>query len=280
MSVALRHLTALDPVFRMFPGLVPGTPPAFSPFIPSGLGMWVGAFGRKPTGTPDEVAARVRKVGIRWLAALWVWQDPGGKTQRWNRGTAVAEYVAAARETGADLWVWGWPRPGRHEAFVEAMLEGAARLEATGVILDPERPWLGRADDVRQMMALALERFHAAGLTVGVSSYGAPWNYPSLPWAELATADFGVPQAYDLTNRLRPDYPTASAAAYREAGFRVVLPAFATVGKTPAQLRTHLGLMPDAPALIGWSWRHTSEAEWRVIADERRRRWPRTEEVA
>lgn len=233
--------------------------------LPVGLGMF--ASGLEACGTPAEVERRVRTTGIRWVAVLALWQYRDRAARPWNLGDRTADYLAAIRSGGAQVWVWGWPVPGQEQEFAAAMAARALAWRAVGSIVDVEAPYYGREAAAALLMDLMLSRAHQAGLPLGVTSFGAPWWHRTLPWHELARGDFGVPQIYDSKGTLGPGYPARAFDAWLSLGFdaMALIPAFPTYGKTLADLEAHLQRIPVTRAAIGWQWRTTRGAEWPLV---------------
>ncbi len=233
---------------------------AAAPGLPTGKGMFIS--GLPACGKPADVARRIRQAGITWVAILGPFTRRGRTIEYWN--TKGAEpYLRAIRETGARIWVWGWPAPATQVAVMRELARLADAWQVDGIILDVEHDYYGQPAAARRLMDAAL----ATGHIIMVTSYGAPWHHSILPWAELARAAAGIPQAYGNDHRLGLDYPAKSVAAWRDLGFQVVIPAFPGYGKkAQGRLAEWLGVFPAAQAFIGWQWRHVDPREWEIIA--------------
>lgn len=243
------------------PASAPGLP------LPRGKGMFVGTMGPKVrgVGTPEQVAARARQAGLTWVAPCVMFQRREGDQVHNRSWSLLDQYVAALRQAGVrEIWPWAYPIPERFEVAVDRCREAAVRYDSPGILIDPEYEYIGRPRDARRLMDRALE-VHGEGRSLGVSSYGAPWNFKGLPWRELARADFGIPQCYDSHGKLGDDYPAKAVAAYRAAGFRCVIPAFPTYGARSDDLEHYLRCFPPSPGYIGWQWRLTDDLEWGLL---------------
>ena len=246
--------------------LTPPDPPPPVVGLPRGKGMFIRSW--KHLGDPDTLRARIQESGVRWVAVLRLWQmdDPDEDNltnETGGNGHSREDFQAVLSEENCDLWIWGWPIPGREAAFISEMDETAIRWEALGMILDCEGPWVDHSADT--LMDLALDTGH----TVGVTSYGAPWYHPGIPMNDWARADFGMPQIYESEGTWDQDYPQDSVNAWTQAGFQHVIPAsssFATRDHMESLLRRTP--TPD-DALIFWDWYNANlrEERWEVVSE-------------
>jgi hypothetical protein len=248
-----------------------------APRLPAGKGMWTGNLAG--AGTPAQMAARMRDNGVSWLAVHVL--EIGG--ERRNPRRTLERYFTALRAELTDpalgFWLWGWPPPGRHEVFVPAIVTAASEVGAQGVIIDVEAHWKWRAGNAarerlrREQATALMDRLlpaaHGAGLSVGFTSYGAPWFHRNFPWAQFTRADFSLPQIYDAEN-------TADVATFaprcdrewRDMGFPAIMPISNAYNKTAAQMRLLLAATPVTDGAISWWWWHAaSTARWGVIRD-------------
>ncbi|MDC0667798.1 peptidoglycan-binding domain-containing protein [Nannocystis radixulma] len=234
---------ALDRLLRALPGL------------PSGKGMFVRSV--KHVGTIEAMLARVEHVGLNWLAFQAIWQYASKKSSVWSGFVAHAKALRAA---GRQCWVWGFPWPGREREFTEVMVSSALACGAGGLIVDAEAPYNDAPAAAPTLMNTLLPAARSAGLQVGLTSYGAPWNFNRFPWAAFAGVDFVIPQIYDIDNNQGPGYPQRSIAAYRGLGFTRVIPACPTFGKTAAQLTAlHSAVAPTHGAIAWWDWYNSTQ---------------------
>ncbi|HEX8242990.1 MAG TPA: phage tail tip lysozyme, partial [Longimicrobium sp.] len=245
--------------------------------LPAGKGMWTGNLAG--AGTPAQMAAKMRDNGISWLAVHVL--EIGG--ERRNPRRTLERYFTALRaelnDPAPGFWLWGWPAPGGHEAFTAAMVAAAAEVGAQGLIIDVEAEWKWRAGNAAReaerraqataLMDRLLPAAHAAGLSVGFTSYGAPWFHRNFPWAQFTGADFSLPQIYDGENN--QDVATFGARCDREwraLGFRALMPISNAYSKTAEQMRLLLRHTPVTAGAVSWWWWHAaSTARWRVIRD-------------
>ncbi|WAS99289.1 peptidoglycan-binding domain-containing protein [Nannocystis punicea] len=251
--VGPRTRAVLDELFRAPAGL------------PRGKGMFVRSV--KHLGSIAAMQAQVAQVGLRWLAFQCIWQYENKQSQVWSGFTGHAKALRAA---GQACWVWGFPWPGREAEFVEVLLSSATSSGASGVLVDAEAPYVGAPEAAARLMAALLPAARAAGLAVGLTSYGAPWNFPRFPWAAFTGVDFAVPQIYDIDNNQGSGYPQRSIAAYRSLGFSRVVPACPTFAKTAAQLAAlHASVSPPDGAAIWWDWYNSTQNPftWNHVRD-------------
>lgn len=233
--------------------------------LPRGKGMFVRSV--KHVGSIEAMLARVAQTGLRWLAFQSIWQYADRKSTRW---TGFTGHARALRAAGHACWVWGFPWPGREAEFVEVLLASATSCGASGVLVDAEAPYLDAPEAAPRLMAALLPAARAAGLAVGLTSYGAPWNFPRFPWAAFTGVDFAAPQIYDIDNNQGSGYPQRSIAAYRELGFSRVIPACPTFGKTAAQLTAlHAAIEPPDGAAVWWDWYNSTQRPftWNHVRD-------------
>lgn len=228
-----------------------------APPLLGGKGMFVRSV--KHVGTVAAMLARAEEVGLQWLAfqAIWQW-----KSKKSTLYSGQAAHAKALRAAGRDVWVWGYPCPGatKEDEFVEVMLGSAAALQARGLIIDAEEPFLGEAVAAARLVAKLVPKAHAAGLCVGLSSYGAPWNFGNFPWAAFTGVDFASPQIYDIDNDLGETYPHDSVAAYKAHGYTRIVPACPTFSKTSKQLTALLAEVPASQgAIVWWDWYNSTQ---------------------
>jgi len=228
---------------------------------PTGKGMFVRNW--TITGSPAEAVGRAKSVGLAWVSPLYGWWGAGKKAPR-NVSTG-AKYAQAFRAAGIDVWPWIYPVPGR-EAEVAAAIKRAVADGAAGIILDPEAEYRKQPKAAAQLMQVAREA--AGGLPIGVSSYGYTKYHPTFPYETFASADFGVPQVYDLKDNQGKDYQRKGVDSWRAAGFNVVIPALTTASASRTEVLAEYAQAPvDDGGVVWWDWQTTSTSEWGAIAD-------------
>lgn len=245
--------------------------PPFQPVpagIPSGKGMFVRSLSH--AGTPEEMVATMQANGLTWVCVQRLWQYEEKDTKLLNSGDQMKSYADAVHQAGLGFWVWGYPVPGKENEFVDTLFDAFDYAEAQGVIIDPEIEYKDTEGTGTTLMTKMLMEAGQRGTFVGVSSFGAPWNFKTFPWAEFACAHFGVPQIYDSKNTQGLDYGRRSTEAWMEHGFRVVIPASAAYNKTQDQAAILLSGTPtNQGAIIWWDWYNATENPdlWPVIRD-------------
>lgn len=202
--------------------------------------------------TPEAMAAKLRELGIDWVALAG--EDESGQVATIYPSKLPA-YVKALKRAGIKVWIWGWPTPERTDQFA-AQVGGLAReLDAAGVIVNAEKPYYSpkHADHAREVMRKT--KAASGGKPIGLTSYGGgpPWH-PRFPWAAFVeTSDFGVPQIYDSQHRLPRDYPSDAVAAWKRAGFRTIVPIWgASSAHTPMQMLDIASRTPITDKGAGW----------------------------
>lgn len=235
--------------------------------VPTGKGMFVRHLAID-TGTPEQCAAQCRWANLHWLPIEAIWQDKDGWVKRHNEGL-FQEYGAALREAGVRPWIWGYPHPEKTGEFTDVVAAAVEQSGASGVLLDPEGPWLGAT--TQQAVAL-VQSMRAAlpGTMLGVTSYPKPIWVPGLPWDGFLGCDFGLPQVYDSQGDQGPSWQAQGVENYQAAGFRAVVPAlpsFGPVGTTPQDIVTVFDRTPRPDgAVIWWDWKNcNAKQNWAGI---------------
>lgn len=241
--------------------------------IPSGKGIFTGALARgiRHIGTPHNFASKLQQGGVDWVAVFRIWQYRNKRDAHWNTDAArLQDYLdaMAEAEVGKRRFVWGWPVANKVEAFVDYIVQAALDIGAHGVINDAENEFNGRPREAEKLQRLLTEACHAEGLTVGFTSYGAPWNYPKMPFNIFSGGtDFVMPQIYDMNNGLPEDYPERSVFAWEGFASGVpIVPIAKTFNTTPRQIEEMLKRTPVPHGALGfWQARQTDSNEWKTI---------------
>jgi len=283
--------------------------------IPSGKGMFTQLIRRSIVNiSAEEFGITARDNGITWLGIQGVGFP---SSARYGTVSHEQEYIEAFKEhvPGGQIFVWGWPCANSSEAefraFADAICASAERYEAAGVILDIEGPnrncsgsqgaWNARNSSMnlsqreeKMSLLLRIMRERAAGLSVGVTSFGTAVN--GFPWEAMREADFGIPQLYDKDNNLfeadgSPKSNQPPAMVGREGNYVVhginlwqspdrfgnkpiivALANDASGRKTAAQLRAlndlASGNLPT-PAIIWWRWRNLGNGPTSCLTPEK-----------
>jgi len=245
--------------------------------LPVGKGMWVGRL--RGAGTPEEMRQRIQQNNISWLSILII----SSNGTRSNPSTVLQEYLSFFRArlntSQLGIWLWGWASPDNPDGFVAEMVEAARQTGAQGIIIDAEVAWKWngrRTEQLRRTQATTLMDqllpvAREAGLSVGVTSYGATWAHSNFPWAEFARADFGLPQIYDAQNSLDVEtYPRRSIEAWRSLGFRKIMPISNAFSKSRSQMQRLLQNTPVPDRAISWwVWRgaDANPERWQAIRE-------------
>ena len=239
------------------------TKPAIAPV---GKGMFIRTL--KLAGTREHVLATMKNRDLAWVAIkrIWQYEDPVKPSSFYNTDQ-LPLYAGDLRAAGREVWIWGYPAPGKHDEFVATLVGAAVAVKARGVILDPEEPFLGQPAAAAALMTATLAATTQHGLGLGVTSYGGRWNFPEFPWSAFLGADFGMPQIYDAKNDLPPDYPVQSVNAWKAKGFQHIVPISAAFAKTKAQMMALLKATPVTDALCWWDWFKCNESpgRWDIV---------------
>jgi len=205
----------------------------------------------------DHLVERCQYAGIEWLAVLVLWQY-GHKRSRFGVDpTPIARRLVDA---GIQPIPWAYSVPGKTRELVRVLMTSAAKMGAPASIVDAEREWRGKPAPPLVAALLALQ---VGGRSVGLTSYGAPWNHRTFPWRAAAIADFVMPQIYEMAP-MPKGYPARSVEAYQAHGAKVVVP-ISSAMKRPAAMQELLSRTPTPDDAIAW---------WDVVnADASPRRW-------
>lgn len=228
--------------------------------LPQGKGMFL----RNLThaGSVADMKRTIEQRGLRWICVQRLWQYEDGR-DIWYNSKSWRDYSRAWLETGCALWIWGWPVPSGIDRFVKAMKDTAASWGAVGIVIDAEKPWLGKKRDATHLV----NEMRKLGLPLGLTSYGAPWSFKTFPFAELSAVDFGMPQIYDANDNMPSDYPERSVAEWQKLGYPRVVPV-SSANKSPDRMRSLLACtpVPDG-AITWWDWYNASQGKgrWDVI---------------
>ena len=235
------------------------------PGMPEGKGMFVRSF--KHTGEPAEMVQKMKDNGLQWVCVQRIWQYEDKESSITN-GTRLAEYAEAVHTAGFGFWLWGYPVPGKQDEFATVILEAADTAKAEGIVIDPEAPYKNTTGEATKLMQALMPGCVERKILLGFTSYGAPWFHKSFPWREFSTAHFAIPQNYDKDNNLGADYPTKSAVAYAEHGFKVIVPGSGAWNKTEAQMTAPLANTPTPQgAIIWWDWVNANKSHlWGPVA--------------
>lgn len=255
MSFAVDRVT-LEYLFHQ--DLCKPQPPKPNPCVPTGKGMFIRSW--KHVGTPEEFKETLQQANIAWVCVLRLWQHADGDDNLTNEtganGHSREEFQEVLTSLDCDLWIWGWPLPGREEEFVMEMDDTASRWSACGIILDCEGEWYDHSAD--HLMTLSLETGH----TIGLTSFGALWYHKSLPIKDFQRAEFGIPQIYESNGTWDQNFPEDSVAYWQERWPHVV-PASSAFG-SESHMKSLLRRTPvPDESLIFWDWYNASLQDYR-----------------
>lgn len=226
---------------------------------PTGKGMFIRNW--SVTGSPAQAVAQAKAAGLAWVSPLYAWYSKGNPGPRNVKDGP--RYAEAFREAGIELWPWVYPVPGTETETQEAIARMVAD-GATGVILDPEHEYKKKPTAAAQLMTAA--RAAAGGLPIGVSSYGYAKYHPTFPYKAFNSADFGVPQVYDLKDNQGSDYQRKGVQSWRDAGFKFVIPALTTASSSYTEVLKEYNQAPiDDGGVVWWDWQVTNKSEWSAI---------------
>jgi hypothetical protein len=178
----------------------------------------------------------------------------------------IAEYGAAFREAGIEVWVWYFPLAERPEAAALAAGRALRACGGRGLILDVERPYRGRAAACRRLVTASLDQL-GEDQGIAVTSYPLARVHPEMPWAELVVGT-GMPQTYTVTAK----QARTAVNEWRARGHTSIVPIGPAFGpNSGTALRRYLEaayLDAGKPIVEGvgiWSWEQMALLEWRAL---------------
>jgi hypothetical protein len=235
--------------------------------------------------------------GLDFVITLGMWQwFPGekvnGKIKKDKSASLekVKEFVDAYAAAGIRVYLFGFPNIHKIDEWVDYMFATAYASGCAGVISDPEAgfqpkgKWNMSNAKLKQKVREFTDKCNAAayssGLCYGVTSYEIPQFQPKLKYvlADLAPADFVIPQSYRAAPEYGPKNMIKGIKAYVEAGFTNIMamgslygtktynpfyPQYGTRKKPPEEIiRRTSWLLGDSAqdyidhkgALAYWSW--------------------------
>lgn len=217
-------------------------------WVPKGKGVFFR--GISSWGSPSEMADRIRREKIGWV--IFIGEDWSPQVTSYSP-SKIGQYAKAARDAGADVWLWGFPAPENQSQWPAHFKALAKETKAKGVVLNVEKPYYGH-DHASQISQL-ISNMQKAGMRVLVSSYGSVKSHPNFPWAAIRGADGGMPMIYDLKNKLGTSYPPRSVAQWREM-FEVVIPVWGMAASSGQTLEEEKALANATPlpqrAVAAW----------------------------
>lgn len=236
--------------------------------LPQGKALWIRNRFRRPGETPRHYVDRYAAAGFRWASPVTMW---GAGPVR-----ELDELYEALRANEIPSWpLWGLPTPETWRDAIDAFLDYARDVGAAGVIVDPEVEWVGHEDEARAFAAALRAGCDARGLLLAITSYSLPSNHRRFPWAAFAAvADLGIAQTYDRDLAFDRTYFLRALRQWRAKGFREVICAGGlwnhrdSRDKTQTEVRRHLNLLPQAPAVIFWNDGSITPSVWAAL-----RRW-------
>ena len=203
------------------------------------------------TLTPSNLVERAT-----WLGCSWALLETSGMSGgRVNSDDALADFAAQLRDADVEVWLWGWPMPDAVDDFVDDLKDAVAASGATGFVLDMEKAWMkGQCDAAKDLVAKLRA---ATDITLGLSSYGKPDNFPDYPWDELSALDFGLPQIYDSQDKYGPGFPQRCVDNWRKwFGEKPIVPTLGVNSTSAARMQVLFDNTPlDDGACSWWSFR-------------------------
>lgn len=210
-------------------------------------------------GTPREAAGRAADHGVSFVALLAVSQTSERGHVAVNRRD-LEPYAKAFRERGIDVYVWGYPRAGWEQQFVQSLVAGAVLAGARGVIADPEKSYKHRPGELLELR----DRLEQCGYPVTWTTYGLPFLHDGFPWRVIDGHGAGSPQLYTV--------PVSQARRglreWRDAGWTHLVPSIPAFGPNSGWRMAGYAaqiLGQRTRGAIVWNWRHLGPHEWRNL---------------
>lgn len=163
---------------------------------PTGFGVYV----RRVTAdeaVARQVAHRCRVSGICW-AMLMVESSDGYIVPE----AARQVYAQAFRDEGLTVGVWSLPGEARaastHQSWAaaETLTAAAAKLDSKLVLLDIERSYKGRSEELHALVDGTIDTA-PEGSSIGAASYPVPSYHSTLDWSAFRSLDYGSPMLYE-----------------------------------------------------------------------------------
>jgi len=273
--------------------------------FPKGIGLYIRGLSRKKQGTPKAAAKKAADNGVSFVTIMSCWQDVHNGKERFlhsngKTGTIIAEYAQAFADREIQVWIWGFPRAGGEDQYIERLnhVTGACGGTVHGWIHDPELfyKWNGRVRKTpanmrgqpeytgeytapgsrparrkraaKKLIELTEEAVRVTSITsYGITSYGMAQYHKNFPWSEFGGYGFGSPQLYSVDAK-QIDW---GIAKWRELGWSHIVPRVPLFGKNSgAKMHDHLSNFVDGTenisGLLFWSWRQASREEWKILA--------------
>jgi len=224
--------------------------------LPKGKGIFIRSFGH--TGTPSEMIDTLVNGGWDFVVVQIITQYVRqGAPKLLNLGDQWNDHWNALKSAGIDSWVWGWPVPGQTQGYIDRLRQAKEQHPfIVGHIDDNEVDWYNQQAQAKAFAAQVTAAARSMGMGSGISTFGAPWFHDDFPFEEFAEYyGFVNSQNYDMSNSLGPDYPTQSHDAFRDLGYKHIVPAGPGWDKTPEQLAVLFANTPRPDGgYICWDW--------------------------
>lgn len=242
-------------------------PPSDRELIPCrGKHMYIRSLSQ--TGEPnDEFKVQCQTSNIRGIWVQRIWQNED--STKYFNGTLFDTYRPVIEELGLEVWVWGYPQPDKQSEFIDAMSKAYESWNCKGMVVDVEGSWRGAFDKTASSLINGLKSASGSA-PVGFSSFGAPWNFPTIPWHEFSDkCDWGNPQIYDDQDNQPSDYPERCVESWLEKGFKKIIPASSAYKSYEGMVQ----LLSETPvpddAIVWWDWYNANlrEERWLAITD-------------
>ncbi len=191
---------------------------------------------------PKNLADRLEYLGMKWVMIQTVRSTFGGGPALSIQLGKMEEHIAALRERGIGVALWGWAEADGWESFADKAAEHVERFDAAGFVVNAERPWKGKGRGKEQEAVDMMYRIRngmGQGRSLGFTSYGGgPKYHPNFPWQAFATyADMSIPQIYDTKQSLPPSYPPFAVNEWAQMFPRIVPAWGAGDNQTPDTMR-------------------------------------------
>ena len=250
-------------------------------WMPKGRGMWIQSMNSL---TPAEAEQVTKQLDLKFVIVQAHWQYNGSKgsnTYNWpgKIGNLTQSYgctenarsvITMFRNRGVDVIPFSYPVPGigqGHQEVVNVLKQFQDIWESPTVIIDPEAEWKSSSGAHKAAALDLATKMSEAFPSWGMSTYGAPWYHGSFPYAEFATAHYGLPQTYSVEAFGGDGQMLRAWDEWHNHGYKNLVGLYGTYDKSDSQMRqiltTCAAMNPTATA--GWKWGTTSESEWEHI---------------
>lgn len=147
---------------------------------------------------PNPVADRCVRAGMAW--AMFMVEANYGYV---SSSSTLVKWAETFRARGLQVGVWSFPGDDRAASIEQSAAAGAllasfaADIDANLVMLNIEKPYKGKAAEMRALIEAVVSQIPATSRgACGVVSYPVPSMHSEIDWSQFSVFDFGSPMFY------------------------------------------------------------------------------------